>query len=358
MKKFFIILSTIISAIIVSAQKIEWLETTHDFGVFYEKDGNKTCTMRFVNIGEKPLTILSARASCGCTQPKYPREAIAPGDTAAIEITYMPAGRPGRFDKTVNIVSNAYNENKSKLNIKGVVVGTSATVNAHYPHNAGALRLKFQTALIEEIRKNKTKTVFIDAYNVSRDTIYPEWDNLPEYITVSSGTKFVAPGDYISFAINFSAFKCPEYGLVKNNILLYPDGKERSTPFAVEVAATVMDDFSNLTDEQRMKAPVLTANPKKLSLGIIAPPNGLNASFTITNDGKSDLIIRRIYANVPYINIKYKKTRIKPGKSIEVEVTLNPFALPQDIINTYIYIATNYPDNPLMEYRVVGDIAK
>ncbi len=357
MKKTVFILFSIVSLVSFAQGKIEWLEDFHDFGVFNESDGNKTCTMRFVNTGDKAVTILSARASCGCTQPKYPKEAIAPGDTAKIEITYLPAGRPGRFEKVVTVLTNS-TKKKSLLTIKGVVVGTSKTITSHYPFDAGQLRLKKNITAFNEIKKIRTKTEFIDAYNISTDTVYPEWDNLPDYIRIVTAINYVAPGDYASFAINFDATKCPVYGLVRDKITLYPNGKKRSSAVELEVMATVIDDFSNLNEFQLMKAPVIAVSPEKINFGVIAPPNGLKSTFSIKNQGQNDMIIRRIYTTDPSINISYSKNKIKAGKEMTVEVSLNPFSLPSEILNTFIYIVTNCPDKPIMEYRVVGEIAK
>ena len=61
--------------------KISFDKLTYDFGTIYEKDGNATCTFRFVNEGKTPLVILRAQASCGCTVPSYPEYPIAPGES-------------------------------------------------------------------------------------------------------------------------------------------------------------------------------------------------------------------------------------------------------------------------------------
>ena len=68
--------------------KISFDKLTYDFGTIYEKDGNATCTFRFVNEGKTPLVILRAQASCGCTVPSYPEYPIAPGDTAEMKVEY------------------------------------------------------------------------------------------------------------------------------------------------------------------------------------------------------------------------------------------------------------------------------
>ncbi|MDR2129975.1 MAG: DUF1573 domain-containing protein [Odoribacteraceae bacterium] len=60
---------------------------------------------KMINAGKKPLIILEATTSCNCTEVTWPREPIAPGDTARIHITYTPNAR-GRFAKTIDLYCN------------------------------------------------------------------------------------------------------------------------------------------------------------------------------------------------------------------------------------------------------------
>lgn len=78
---------------------ITWLSSVHDFGAFDEDDGIVSCEIPYVNSGDSPLLLTGARASCGCTTPQISREPLAPGDTAAIVVSFDPTGRPGRFSK-------------------------------------------------------------------------------------------------------------------------------------------------------------------------------------------------------------------------------------------------------------------
>lgn len=99
--------------------EITFVTKTHDFGYVKEKGGDVTCYFEFKNTGSQPLIIRSARTSCGCTKPGYPRKPIAVGESSKISVTYMPDGRRGSFDKTVTVVSNA---GVSNLRIKGNVI--------------------------------------------------------------------------------------------------------------------------------------------------------------------------------------------------------------------------------------------
>ena len=64
----------------------------HDFGILI--DGEKvTYSFQFTNSGDAPLIISNAKGSCGCTVPNYPKEPIAPGATASIDVTFDSKGR-------------------------------------------------------------------------------------------------------------------------------------------------------------------------------------------------------------------------------------------------------------------------
>jgi hypothetical protein len=92
---------------------------THDYGVI-QFDSNGECEFTITNSGTEPLLITGARGSCGCTVPTYPQEPIAPGKSAVIKVTY-DTKRPGSFQKSVTISSNAANEPTKTVYIKGNV---------------------------------------------------------------------------------------------------------------------------------------------------------------------------------------------------------------------------------------------
>lgn len=101
---------------------ISFAETSYDFGTIAEDGGNVTHEFEFTNTGDEPLMIVSATASCGCTRPSFPKKPVKPGNVGKIKVTYMPAGRPGEFVKTVTIKSNAKKNKTVKLKIKGNVI--------------------------------------------------------------------------------------------------------------------------------------------------------------------------------------------------------------------------------------------
>ncbi|MCS7018541.1 MAG: DUF1573 domain-containing protein [Cytophagales bacterium] len=82
----------------------QWDKTTHDFGNIPQNQP-VTATFKFKNVGKVPLVITSAVGSCGCTVPSWPKEPIAPGESAEIKATFNAAA-VGAFNKTVSITAN------------------------------------------------------------------------------------------------------------------------------------------------------------------------------------------------------------------------------------------------------------
>lgn len=97
---------------------------SHDFGVIKEDRGPVTHVFEFTNTGDKPLIIVEATASCGCTRPEYSTKPIKPGKKGKIKVTYSPLGRPGAFRKTVKVKTNG-NEPRTTLIIEGTVTPAS-----------------------------------------------------------------------------------------------------------------------------------------------------------------------------------------------------------------------------------------
>jgi hypothetical protein len=88
-----------------SNASIKFENTSHSFGNIIEGQIARY-DFRFVNTGTEPLILSNVNASCGCTTPKWPREAIGPGKSAIITAEYNSQGRPGTFTKSIFVKSN------------------------------------------------------------------------------------------------------------------------------------------------------------------------------------------------------------------------------------------------------------
>jgi hypothetical protein len=107
----------------VTSMKFDEME--FDFGTV--KDGDKvTKIFKFTNTGNEPLVITNATASCGCTVPEWPKDAIAPGKTGELKAVFDSKGKGtpegSRQSKTIDITANT-EPTITNLRIFGTVVG-------------------------------------------------------------------------------------------------------------------------------------------------------------------------------------------------------------------------------------------
>lgn len=355
MKKFIVTFLAMVCVMQIFAQSdIKWLSKVYDFGAFDEDTKEKFADFKFVNTTSEPVAVISATASCGCTVPKYDEQAIAPGDTAVIKVSYDPSGRPGRFNKYVYVRTSVSPE-RHKLVIKGTVIGSAETIKGRYPVSLGPLKLRTSAAMIGRVFEGQKKMHFVDGYNQYSDTLRPIIVSTPEFLSVTVEPEAVAPGDMMNLELRFSGDVKGRWGLISDSIAIEPiKGGET---FYFPVTAIVEEDFSKLTQQQRENAPIVKFSTDRVMLPTIKDDANepVSADFTITNEGKSDLLIRRVYSEDPGIKVESKSSKIAKGKSTTIKVSFDPKAQLTGLVNARVTVITNAPDNPMQVIRIVGE---
>lgn len=103
-----------------NAPAFKFEKEVYDFGKITDGDV-VTYDFKFKNIGNSPLIISSATATCGCTVPDYPKEPVAPGAEGVIRVVFNSAGKLGMQNKVVSITANTI-PSLTELNILGMVM--------------------------------------------------------------------------------------------------------------------------------------------------------------------------------------------------------------------------------------------
>lgn len=81
-------------------------EEVYEFGEITQ--GEKVIhTFKFKNTGKSDLLISSAKGTCGCTVPHFPKQPIAPGMDGEVKVIFSSNNKEGSQNKKVTIVTNA-----------------------------------------------------------------------------------------------------------------------------------------------------------------------------------------------------------------------------------------------------------
>ncbi|NJO68911.1 MAG: DUF1573 domain-containing protein [Bacteroidetes bacterium] len=197
MKQFIFLVITIAAAISVSfAQQkganLSFEKETHNFGKMDESKGTVSYTFNFTNTGSEPLFILSVQPSCGCTTPEWSKEPVVPGGKGFIKATFNPAGRPGPFVKSINVVSNSAT-NSVILKISGEVIGKESTVEGRYPFKVDNLRFSSLYISYGKLAPGKVGARTLEIMNTGSENIAITFPNLPPYVEIMVNPSTLKP---------------------------------------------------------------------------------------------------------------------------------------------------------------------
>ena len=333
--------------------KIVFEESKHDFGTFKESDGPQTTTFKFTNKGAVPLVLNSVRASCGCTTPKWTREPVAPGGTGEIQVSYNPKNRPGSFNKSVTVRSNA-EKPTTILRINGSVEQREKTLAEKYPRKIGKLRVKSNHVSFARIKQNEVKTKSIELVNDTESSVEVGFRRVPGHITASLNPQTIPPNSTSKLEVTYSAEKANKYGFSSDRLYLTLDGSNDYRT-SIGVSATIEEDFSHLSADQLAKAPVAEFSEKTHDFGTMNQGDKKEHTFQLSNKGKSELIIRNVRSSCGCTAVAPSKKVISPGETAPIKVTFNSQGK-RGRQSKSVTVITNDPKTPTTTLRISSNI--
>jgi ribosomal protein L30E len=329
--------------------KIQFSEVKHDFGNIKEVDGPASHVFAFKNTGNAPLIIQNVETSCGCTSPDYSKEPVLPGKSGFVKATFDPTGRPHTFDKSLTVISNA-ETNRVVLGIKGNVDPKVLTIEEQYPFAVGQVRMKNSILELYRISSSSLRTENLDVINTGTTPAIVSFENVPAHITVKAEPVSIPAGAKGVIQCTYNAAKKKDFGLVTDAITV----KVKAEKGVLTVRATLEEDFSALTAAELAQAPVVVAKETNHNFGKVKKGNSVTGNFEITNDGKSDLIIRKITNDCDCVKSSIGLTTIKPGKTTTLKLELTATDLGDKFYGTTITV--NSPKQRQYTFYMTGTV--
>jgi hypothetical protein len=326
-------------------QAIQFQELIHDFGYVDQDGGPVTYSFQFANIGDRPVKILSVQASCGCTTPDWTREPVPPGKSGFIQASFDPKGRPGYFNKSLTVTTDA-DPNPFILQIKGQVsVGSELAAVSEFRSPMGSWRLKTSSFNMGKVyRKDEFTVREFPIYNDGERPVTFLKVEGPSYINAEVIPSTIAPREQGRIRILYNGAQRDAYGFQSDRIDIHTDDENMPVK-SFAVYATLEDYFPVMTREELLKAPVLRILGSPFDLGKIQQHKEARHVVTLRNDGKSRLTINAIQPNCRCISTTLVSTEIRPGEEATLEILFNP----EDRLGTQqksVMIYSNDPQNP------------
>lgn len=318
MRLFISIFCFIIFCVSSTAQRqephISITETEHDFDTINEVDGKVVYSFHFVNMGSAPLEIINVRSSCGCTAPDWSRDPIPAGGRGFVSVAYDPTGRPGRFSQMVAVNTNDEEQPVVKLTIKGFVIARPLSIEEKYPRKMEDIRLQSNHLAFGRVYKDEVSEGVLAFANASSKPVRVTFDHVPEHIRLWSEPELVEPRQEAVIKGTYDGSAVDDWGFVIARVSIEING-EASARTRLTVSADINENFDAWAKKQKANAPKIVFDKEGANLGAVKTEQDVPFVFQFTNEGKSDLIIRKVSSSCGCTVAKPDKKIISPGES-------------------------------------------
>ena len=328
-------------ALSASAQRISAKHEVIDCGnVLYESPVTAKFELR--NKGND-LLIDTVRTSCDCVVADYPKGVISKGDNFVVEVTF-DARQLGHFHKEAAIYSNASDE-PLYLTMRGVVVDHLTDFTGLYDFTLGSVRTDKNDIEFDDVNLGEKPVQKIHIINSGTESVSPVVMHLPDYLTASVSPATIAPGHAGVATITLNSTKLRSYGLTQSSVYLgmYP-GDKVSDDKEISVSAVLLPEFRNMSETQRLNAPVMKLSTETLDLGSFDDKDEKSGTITIENQGKSRLNISSMQMFTSGLKVRLNKSRLDPGESAKLKITAYKKQLKKARSKPRVLMITNDPD--------------
>lgn len=333
--------------------KPQFSSTHFNFGAIEELKGSVEHTYEVENVGNGPLRIVNVLTSCGCTTPEWTRSTIQPGKKGYIRGIFDPRNRPGIFSKALSVFFEGY-PNATFVYLEGEVLGANSGLFDIFPSKVGNVRFTKSVIDVKEIKETNIDTFYISAYNTSSNKVLIRSAYGTNRVKVENENNVLLPqsGQDISFIYNPKNGN--EIGPVWDEVKLVTDDDSIPTKI-ITIRANIVQDFDSLTKDELKKAPVIILSQDSIDLGEVYLGEIKTYSLEITNKGKSDLNVRRVYGSCGCTAVSMVNHIVKKGKKANISIQFNAKGLRGNQRKT-VTIISNDPNHSVIEVLVKAKV--
>lgn len=378
-------LSTLLSATSAFAQSafeniVKVDNVIYDFGDIYLDQGPVTAKYTFTNISSKPILLLSAVASCGCTDVEWTREPIQPGKTGTVNATFDNNDGPYPFDKTVTVYVSDIKK-PIVLHLRGSAHENAKPLKETYTLKIGNFGIKDLEIKVGNLSQRETKSGNIVIANVGVTPMKVEFEDVSEGLTVEVFPNPVPPKStaHLNYTIKASRDRWGKNWYYATPVI---DGRrykaigalpapvkaegeenfytEKNTRLGIgksEIGfwAVTKENFSALPQDYKKDMANPTFAKSTVSFGKLAQGAKTTLTFEYTNSGKLDSKFFKLDADCSNVKV-VEMADTAPGKKGKIVVELDTKGMPKGDNIIALNLFTNSPFRPVISLQITGTI--
>ncbi|MBP5218694.1 MAG: DUF1573 domain-containing protein [Bacteroidales bacterium] len=354
-------------------------KTVHDFGDILVSDGPVSATFTAENVSGSNMVIYNVVSSCGCTDVTWTREPVKPGESGKVKATYKNDEGGYPFDKTLTVYVSGLKQ-PVILRLRGESHAKKLALKELYPVRFGNLAFKSADIKGGNMSQGQQKSGEILVANLGKKPIDVKFKDVSPGLSLKLSQNPVPAGgtaklaytvtsdrnhwgknyyyatplvDGVSYKAVVSQTQDPKKEAGTEALLADPNPLLGAGKPSIGIFTITKEDFSSWTKAQRDAASNPVANESTFSFGKVKSGAKVNASFVISNKGKSALKVYKVDSE----SSKLKPSAfpdLAPGGKYNFKCTLDTSGLPKGECLIVVTLTTNSPLRPIVNLFVTG----
>lgn len=186
-------------------------------------------------------------------------------------------------------------------------------------------------------------------YNPLDETVECRFRASEHFTEVVPEKEYMEPGDTVRVIVRLSTDRGGKFGRIRDYVRFLPETMEQRWSHPLILTAEVVENFMTLTEEEKRQAPKVVLDTQEYDFGTIQRGDTVSHVFRLRNEGKSNLLIRRIEttcgctAVVPDTRVVVAgdscnvvvtfQTKGREGKQLKtIQITTNDYRQPNTIL--------------------------
>ena len=339
--------------------QLKFSETTVDVGRIREDKGTVTRDVLVTNLSEYDVTILATLTDKPSVSFDWSKKKLQTHDKIRLRVSLDPKGILYSFRIPFTVITLCNKDTvRYNMMLAGYVDPAPTSIEEVYSMQEGNLKYKENTISIPRMHREQVHIDTIWFYNVWDSVMTFKPGVIPPAIKILDLTKSLEPKKEGYVVFSYSAPVKNDWGLVYDQFTLItndpkPDGHESSKRFYF--VTDIYDNFGSWSEEQLANAPHILIDTEEYNFGQCTEGDVINHDFTLTNIGKSPLVIHKVKTSCGCTTSSLEKDTLAPGESTKIKVRFSTAAKRGGQAKE-INIITNDPDQPKVTMRVMGHV--
>lgn len=200
----------------------------------------------------------------------------------------------------------------------------------------------------------QTETDTIYFYNAMDKPLEYSFDKLPDFLSIQVIPPHVPAKSEAKIAVAYDTKVKDTYGPTFDYFYMQTNDDQQPKKRLI-VSPDIHEDFSKLSQQQLENAPVISFDNPRYDFGTLTVGEKVTHSYTFTNEGARDLIIRSTKASCGCTSPKPEKKVIAPGEQGQIKVIFNSFGKRGKQSHT-VSVISNDPENPEIGLQLTGKV--